>query len=287
MSGYRYRTISFLSDYGLTDAFVGVCHGVMLRIAPEVRIIDVSHGIRPQNIAEGAMVLAQALPYMPKGVHLAVVDPGVGSSRLPIAIATANGSWLVGPNNGLLVAAAMRLGGAASCRKLENPDLMARNPSRTFHGRDIFAPAAAHLALGIDPARFGEELDLEELVHLDEPLARLHGQHYHAAVTHVDRFGNLGTNVPAAEAIAVGITLGCLVDLGVEGHRATVPFGETFSSVPPGEPVVTEDSHGLLALCVNQGNAAERFGAALGSKVVVGAASPSEVSGGTGRGRPA
>ena len=272
MSNYRFRTISFLSDYGLVDEFVGVCHGVMLRIAPEVTVIDVCHGIRPQNIGEGANVLAQAVPHLPTGVHLAIVDPGVGSGRLPIAVQAADGSWLVGPDNGLLVPAAARLGGATSARKLENPELRAPNPSRTFHGRDIFAPAAAHLARGVPPEELGDELALERLVSLRVAVPRLHDGHFHAAVTHVDRFGNLSINVDAVAAADVGIAVGTLLDVGVEGHRLTIPFGEAFSSVPPAEPVVTEDSHGQLAVCVNLGSAADRFGASLGSKVLIGPA---------------
>jgi S-adenosyl-L-methionine hydrolase (adenosine-forming) len=274
VSDYRYRTISFLSDYGLVDEFVGVCHGVMLRIAPEVRLIDVCHGIRPQNIGEGASVLAQAVPYLPAGVHLAVVDPGVGAGRLPIAVETADGSWLVGPDNGLLIPAAARLGGATSARKLENPALRSPHPSRTFHGRDIFAPAAAHLARGVPPEEFGEELAVDSLVSLRVAVPRLHDGHFHAAVTHVDRFGNLSINVDAVAAAGAGITVGTLLEVGVEGHRILVPFGEAFSSVAPAEPVVTEDSHGQLAVCVNLGSAADRFGASLGSKVLIGPAGP-------------
>ena len=272
MSNYRFRTISFLSDYGLVDEFVGVCHGVMLRIAPEVTVIDVCHGIRPQNIGEGASVLAQAVPYLPTGVHLAIVDPGVGSVRLPIAVQAADGSWLVGPDNGLLVPAAVRLGGATSARKLENPELRAPNPSRTFHGRDIFAPAAAHLARGVAPEELGDELALESLVSLRVAVPRLHDGHFHAAVTHVDRFGNLSINVDAVAAAEAGIVVGALLDVAVEGHHLVIPFGETYTSVPPAEPVVTEDSHGRLAVCVNLGSAADRFGASLGSKVLVGPA---------------
>ncbi len=272
MSTYRFRTISFLSDYGLVDEFVGVCHGVMLRIAPEVTVIDVCHGIRPQNIAEGASVLAQAVPYLPTGVHLAIVDPGVGSVRLPIAVQAADGSWLVGPDNGLLVPAAARLGGATSARKLENPELRAPNPSRTFHGRDIFSPAAAHLARGVPPEELGGELALERLVSLRVAVPRLHDGHFHAAVTRVDRFGNLSVNVDAAAAAEAGIAVGALLDVGVEGHRLTIPFGEAYATVPPAEPVVTEASHGQLAVCVNLGSAADRFGASLGSKVLIGPA---------------
>jgi S-adenosylmethionine hydrolase len=270
VSDYRYRTISFLSDYGLVDEFVGVCHGVMLRIAPEVTVIDVCHGIRPQNIGEGASVLAQAVPYLPVGVHLAVVDPGVGAGRLPIAVQAADGSWLVGPDNGLLIPAAVRLGGATSARKLENLDLRASKPSRTFQGRDIFAPAAAHLARGVPPEELGNEIAVGSLVSLRVAMPRLHDGHFHAAVTHVDRFGNLSINVDAVAAAEAGMVVGTLLEVGIEGHRVLAPFGETFASVAPAEPVVTEDSHGQLAVCVNLGSAADRFGASLGSKVLIG-----------------
>ncbi len=270
MGDYRFATISFLSDYGLSDEFVGVCHGVMARIAPEARIIDVCHGIRPQNVAEAAFVLSQAVPYLPTGVHLAVVDPGVGSARLPVAVEAADGSWLVGPDNGLLMPAVAALGGVRSCRKIENPELTSRNPSRTFHGRDIFAPAAAHLARGVDPAELGGDLAVDRLVAMRVAAPRLHDGHFHAAVISVDRFGNLGTNVAATPAAEAGMVIGCLLEVGVEGHRFIAPYGEAFASVAMGDTVVTEDSHGLLALCVNQASAAERFGASLGSKVLIG-----------------
>jgi S-adenosylmethionine hydrolase len=272
VTGYRYRTISFLSDYGLVDEFVGVCHGVMLRIAPDVRIVDVCHGIRPQNISQGATVLAQAVPYLPVGVHLAVVDPGVGSGRLPIALETADGSWLVGPDNGLLIPAAARLGGSISARKIENPELRASNPSRTFQGRDIFAPAAAHLARGVAPEDLGDEVDVWSLVSFRVPVPRLHDGHFHAAVTHVDRYGNLGTNVGAAPAAGIGMAVGSLLEVAVEGHKFLAPYKEAFAAVAPGEPLVAEDSHGQLAVCVNLGSAADRFGASLGSKVLIGPA---------------
>jgi S-adenosylmethionine hydrolase len=274
VSGYRYPFITFLSDYGLTDEFVGVCHGVMHRIAPQARIIDITHGIRPQNVREGALVLAQSLPYMPEGVHLAVVDPGVGSGRLCLVVQAKDGSCLVGPDNGLLVPAAARLGGIVSCHRIENPQLMAPRPSRTFHGRDIFAPAAAHLALGVAPEEFGDEVPASDLVPLAVPAPRLHEGHLHAVVTHVDRFGNLQTNVSDRELAGIGLGLGSMLEVRVEGHRILVPYRETFASVPPGEPVMTEDSYGLLALAVNQGSAMERFRGSLGSKIVLGPPGP-------------
>lgn len=270
MSEYAFRYVSFLSDYGLSDEFVGVCHGVMARIAPEARIIDITHGVKPQDVREGAMVLAQSVSYMPAGVHLAIVDPGVGSDRLPIIIQTKAGSPLVGPDNGLLMLAAEKLGGAIACRKIENPSFMALEVSRTFHGRDLFAPAAAHLALGVSPEEFGAEVATADLVPLSIPAPRLHDDHYHVMVLHVDRFGNLQLNVSPKELTDLGLTVGSLLEVRVEGHRSLIGYEETYSAVVPGQLVVTEDSYGLIALAVNRGNAAERFGASLGSSVIIG-----------------
>lgn len=270
MSEKPFAYVSFLSDYGLTDEFVGVCHGVIARIAPHVRIIDITHGIRPQNVREGAMVFAQAVPYMPKGIHLAIVDPGVGSARLPVIISTADGSVLVGPDNGLLPMTAARLGGALEARKIENDALMLAKPSRTFHGRDIFAPAAAHVANGVPLSEFGAEVEPESLVGLKIAGPRLHDDHFHAMVLHVDRFGNLQLNVTPGELSDLGLAVGSMLEMRVEGHRSLVPYGEAFGSVPQGDLVVTEDSYGLVALCVNCGSASDRFGAALGSSVIIG-----------------
>ena len=140
--------VTFLSDFGLQDDFVGTCHGVIKQIAPETQIIDVTHGIPPQQILQGALVLASTLPYMPAGVHLAVIDPGVGSSRRALALRDQEGRFFVGPDNGLLVPAADRAGIAAA-HELANPKYALETISRTFHGRDLFAPAAAHLTLGV------------------------------------------------------------------------------------------------------------------------------------------
>ena len=141
--------ITFLSDFGLQDDFVGTCHGVMKRLAPQVEIIDITHGIPPQHVLQGALVLSNTLPYMPEGVHLAVVDPGVGGHRRPLALRTEDGRMLVGPDNGLLIPAAERLGGVNEAHELANPEYALDTVSRTFHGRDLFSPAAAHLALGV------------------------------------------------------------------------------------------------------------------------------------------
>ncbi|MCA1839280.1 MAG: S-adenosyl-l-methionine hydroxide adenosyltransferase family protein [Actinomycetota bacterium] len=270
MTGKRFDYISFLSDYGLSDEFVGVCHGVIKRIAPQVEVIDITHGIKPQSVREGAMVFAQAIKYMPLGVHLAIVDPGVGSERLPVIIETGDGSFLVGPDNGLLTAACASLDGAKTCRKITNPRLMLPNPSRTFQGRDIFAPAAAHLANGIDPADFGDEVAVESLIGLTVPEPRRHDDHFHATVLHIDRFGNLQLNLHPSQMIEMGLAPGEMMEVRLEGHRSLVTYGLAFASVGQGEFVVIEDSHGLIAVSVNHGSAADRLGAELGSSVIIG-----------------
>lgn len=262
--------ITFLSDYGLTDEFVGVCKGVMRKIAPSVEIIDITHGIHPQSIRDGAMVLAQSVTYMPRAVHLAIVDPGVGSDRMPVIVATEEGSLLVGPDNGLLTLASAALGGSSSAVKIDNPKYMLPKPSRTFHGRDLFSPAAAHLAMGVAMQDFGPALDLSALVQLGVARPRRHDDHYHAEVLHVDRFGNLQLNLSPLEMKEVGLGVGSALEVRVEGNRTLVNYSETFGAAGEGELVVTEDSHGLIAVSVYCGSAAERLDAAMGSSVIVG-----------------
>src|SRR5437588_9575703 len=163
------RFVTFLSDYGLQDEFVGTCHGVIKRIAADVQIIDLTHGIPPPNALHGALVLAKALEYMPPGIHLAVVDPGVGTARRPLALEDGEGRLYVGPDNGLLVPAAEAGGGVAAAHELANPAYALQPVSRTFHGRDLFAPAAAHIALGVPLEELGPPLDPEVLVRLGVP----------------------------------------------------------------------------------------------------------------------
>ena len=263
--------MTFLSDYGLSDEFVGVCHGVILAIAPEVEIIDITHGIQAQNIREGAMVLAQSIKYMPaKAMHLAIVDPSVGSDRLPVIIETTSGSSLVGPDNGLLSMAATKLGGAVACRQIKNEDLILVPPSKTFQGRDIFAPAAAHLAKGVPFEDFGPEVPISSLVPQAVPEPRLHDDHYHAEVLHIDRFGNIQLNVTKEELSAIELPPGSMLEVRIEGHRRMVPYGETFAAVAEGGLVVTEDSYGLLSVAINHGRASEEFGAQIGSSAIIG-----------------
>jgi S-adenosyl-L-methionine hydrolase (adenosine-forming) len=264
MAGYDW--ITFTSDYGLRDHFVGVCHGVMARIAPRARVIDVSHAVPAQDVGYGAVLLAQAVAYLPPAVHLAVVDPGVGTGRGMVAV-LAGGQVLVGPDNGLLVPAAEALGGAERAHALENPAYRLEPVSATFHGRDVFAPAAAHLAAGVDPARLGPELDPAGLVRLDRSGPRVDGGRACGRVLLVDHFGNLALDLRRQDLAGVGVALGDPVEVRVGGRAHRVVFAETFASVPAGGLVLHEDSFGSLALAVNRGRAAERLAAGPGDPV--------------------
>jgi S-adenosylmethionine hydrolase len=266
MAGYDW--VSFTSDYGLEDNFVGVCHGVIARIAPRARVIDLCHAVQPQDVRHGAVLLAQAVRFLPSAVHLAVVDPAVGTDRGMVAV-EAGGQVLVGPDNGLLVWAAEALGGVERAHALANPAYRLDPVSRTFHGRDVFAPAAAHVAAGVDPAELGPQVDPVRLVRLEPPAARLDGERLHGSVLLVDHFGNLSLNLRRDQLEQAGMAVGDQVDLRIGGQTYRLAFGETFGSVPPGRLVLHEDSFGSLAVAVNQGRAAERLKATAGDPVVV------------------
>src|ERR687886_193121 len=185
------RFITFLTDFGVEDDFVGTCHGVMKRIAPDVQIIDITHGVPPRQVLQGALTLANTLPYMPPGVHLAVVDPGVGSTRRALALRDGEGRIHVGPDNGLLVPAAEKLGGIAEAHELTNPEYALESVSRTFHGRDLFSPAAAHIALGVPLAELGPPVDPDALARLDLPKPEVGQTRIRGTVLSIDRFGNM------------------------------------------------------------------------------------------------
>ena len=197
-----FRFVTFLTDFGLQDEFVGTCHGVIKSIAPDVEIIDITHGIDPQRVLQGALVLANTVQYMPVGVHLAVVDPGVGSRRRPLALESGNGRLFVGPDNGLLVPAAEKQDGIVRAVMLENRAYALESVSRTFHGRDLFAPAAAHLALGVPLEELGPPVAPEDLVRIALPEPRIEdGSRIHAVVVDTDRFGNIQLNLNRAQVI--------------------------------------------------------------------------------------
>jgi S-adenosylmethionine hydrolase len=230
--------LTFLSDYGPGDEYVGVVHGVIASIAPDLRVIDLGHGVPPQDVRTGARRLARALAYVPAGVHLAVVDPGVGGPRRAVAL-RAGDRWLVGPDNGLLIDAAERFGGVARAYDVGASRWRLEPVSATFHGRDIFAPVAAHLALGEEPEA---EIDPSGLVRLPELRARREGDAVIAHVLEVDGFGNLRLDAEPDRYVSVA------------GRPVTV--ARTFGDVAPGTLVLYADSDGGLALAVNGGSAA-------------------------------
>jgi len=249
--------ISFTTDYGLADGFVAACHGVAARLAPAVRIIDVTHLVPPGDVRRGATVLSQTVADLPRAVHLAVVDPGVGTARRPIGLLTAAGSFLVGPDNGLLVPAADELGGITAAVTLGNAGWHAARVSPTFHGRDVFMPVAARLATGADLADAGPALDPASLVRLDPLELRRSGDRLLSGVRGVDRFGNLQLAARGDVPVAPVLT--------VDGQRARRV--RTFGDVPVGELAVLVDSAGYLAVAVNGGSAAGRLGVAAGETV--------------------
>lgn len=254
--------VTLLTDYGLQDEFVGVCHGVIARICPPARIIDVTHGIAPQDVVGGALRLAAALPYLPLGVHVGVVDPGVGSERRAVAIRCADGQILVGPDNGLLGPAAERSGGVAEVVEISDSPFRLEPVSATFHGRDIFVPVAAQVAAGHLLAEAGRPLDPERLTALELPGPTTRDGIVTATVLLADRFGNLQLNCRADQ---VDLKPGTELHLGSAGAL----YGRKFTDVAPGLLVLYPDAAGRLALAVNQGSAAERLGLGPGSELQI------------------
>jgi S-adenosyl-L-methionine hydrolase (adenosine-forming) len=258
------RPIVFCTDYGLGDEFVGVCHAVMQRIAPGVPVVDLTHAISRQDVLQGAIVLGRAAPFLPPdAVVVGVVDPGVGGDRREVAVETAAGAVLVGPDNGLLSMAWRALGGATAAVSIESASVLLSPVSTTFHGRDIFAPAAAHLAAGMPLAEVGPPVEIAGLEVLEVPAPMVAPGKVGARVMGVDGFGNVQLNVRVEE----------LEHAGLDGRLAVagrpVPRVSVFSDVPEQAAAALIDSQGFLALVVNQGSAAAMFDLRPGSTVVV------------------
>jgi S-adenosyl-L-methionine hydrolase (adenosine-forming) len=246
--------VTFLSDFGLQDDFVGTCHGVIKRIAPEVDVIDITHGIPPQAVLQGALVLANTIPYMPVGVHLAVVDPGVGGARRPLALRDALDRVYVGPDNGLLLPAAEK-DGLAEARELANPDYALESISRTFHGRDLFAPAAAHLAAGVPLSELGPPIDPDALVRLDVPSPHVSENGIEATMLYVDSFGNIALNLTRDDVERVGIVPGTRLELELSGERYYAVAARTFADAKRGDVILYEDSYRNMSVAISNGNA--------------------------------
>jgi S-adenosyl-L-methionine hydrolase (adenosine-forming) len=248
----RYDLVTFLSDYGLADPFVGLCHALLAYRAPHTRVVDLTHGIRPQDVRHGAIVLADCVDHLPPAVHLAVVDPGVGTGRRPIVIAAGN-VLLVGPDNGLLWPAAARLDGPAGAWVITT---RSAGPSRTFDGRDVFAPAAARLASGEDPDTVGLPVAVDTLFKLHLPTANVAAGRIESEVLLTDRFGNLQLSATTADLDAAGLAPS--MRLEVQGRPATCC--STFAEIPQGELGLLPDAFGRLQLAVDRGSAAQVLG---------------------------
>ena len=254
--------ITFLSDYGLEDDFVGVCHGVIASVCPQARVIDITHGISRHDVRAGALVLREALEYMPVGVHVAVVDPGVGGERRALALRLRDRRVLVGPDNGLLWPAAQAGGGVADAVDIGRSRFVLEPVSATFHGRDIFAPVAARLAAGAELVAAGEPCEAGSLVALELPAARVEGDVLVAHVLYIDRFGNLGLDAGREALAAIRARRGAALTLKVgrpEDFECRVV--RTFGEAGADELLVYEDSYGRLAVAVREGSAAQRLGA--------------------------
>jgi S-adenosyl-L-methionine hydrolase (adenosine-forming) len=268
--GVRADWIMFLSDYGLDDHLVGVCKGVIARIAPHVRIIDVCHQVTAQDVRQGATMLAESMLYLPVGVHVALVDPYRSTTARGVALRCGNGSVLVCPDNGVASMAWPLAGGVVEARELTNADLWLPHPARSFRGRDVFAPTAAHLAAGVPLAHVGRTIDPDSLITLQPQEAYVHGDHVHGTVRMVDHFGNLALNVRRSDLEAAGIQIGDLVELRSGGRSTEVPFTLAFGDVPAGRTVVCEDSFRAITIAVNMGRADRTLRASPGDAIVIG-----------------
>jgi S-adenosylmethionine hydrolase len=262
------RTITFLSDYGLGDEFVGVVHGVIAGICPDARVIDLGHGVPRQDVRAGAAMLARSLPYVPAGVHLAVVDPEVGAGRRALALRTVEQDrLLVGPDNGLLVPAAERFGGVAEAVEISTSPWRLEPVSATFHGRDVFAPVAARLACGASLSDAGTPLEPSELVVPELTQPRQEPEALVAHVVATDTFGNAILDAVHHDLVARGLRLGEAVAARAGGRRVRGVVARTFSDVSRGALLVYEDAGGALALAVNGGDATALLGLRPGDEI--------------------
>jgi S-adenosyl-L-methionine hydrolase (adenosine-forming) len=251
--------IGFLSDYGLADGFVGICHGVVATMAPLVRMIDVCHEVPPGDLRRGAAMLAQAVPYLPVGaVMLGVVEPVVTAKRRGVVL-LAGRSLLVGPDNGLLVPAARAMGGVSAAFEITAPDVMRQPVAATFHGRDVYAPVAAQLANGMPAARVGAMVPIDDLTQLAEPVARLTAHRLEGEVLTIDRFGNVQTSLTAALLRDGGLSEGEELRLNCRAGEVRLPFSRAFGDVKDSEPVGFIDAVGLFTLALNGKSASAKY----------------------------
>ncbi|MFE3451136.1 S-adenosyl-l-methionine hydroxide adenosyltransferase family protein [Nonomuraea sp. NPDC059194] len=258
--------ITLLTDYGLEDGYVAACHGVIARIAPQARVIDVCHLVPSGDVRRGAAILAQTIPYLPAGIHVGIVDPGTGGARRAVAV-EAGGRIFIGPDNGLLSWAITTSGGAAAAYEITNQELFLTPVSPTFPGRDVFSPVSAHLCAGRKLSDVGAELPLERLVSLPPPVSHVREGAVEGEVVSVDRYGNTQLSIAAEDLASVGVRVGDTLAVWLGRRQLSLPYRESFAAVPPGELVAFTDSAGLVALAVNSGDAAQRLGLPPGAHV--------------------
>jgi S-adenosylmethionine hydrolase len=263
--------VSLLSDWGARDPSAAICRGVVLGIAPNAQIVDITHDVEKYKIGHGALMLWCALPFLPVGAHMAVVDPGVGTARRPLALQTARGDYLVGPDNGILLPGAERLGGVTRAHSIENTKYQLPVVTSTFHGRDLFAPTATHLALGVPLDEMGPPVEIDSLVQLDWPRATVSDGSLDATVIYRDTFGNLKLNALPAHLLAAlpDLEHGQHIAIEAGGEAHVMPWAPTFGDVEVGGYLLYEDSYGRLCVAQNQGNAAETLPLAEGTRVTV------------------
>jgi S-adenosylmethionine hydrolase len=267
--------VSLLSDFGLRDPSAGIMRAVVAGICPTASIVDLAHDVAKFAIRDGALLLWSAVPYLPVGAHVAVVDPGVGTARQGIAIETLRGDCLVGPDNGLLMPAAARLGGITHAHLLENPHYSLPDISSSFHGRDVFAPAAAHLAAGVPIDELGRAVDPRRLLELEWPRPDILPGRLRAQAIYLDTFGNTKLSALTEDLVSAlpGLTFGEPVVVRIVDGRAhrdvTARWARTFGDVPEGAPLLTADSYGRVSLSIHQGSAATEFGVKLDTVIEV------------------
>jgi S-adenosylmethionine hydrolase len=242
---------------------------VIKRIAPDADVIDITHGIGAQDVLHGALVLADTLPYFPPGVHVAVVDPGVGTDRKGLALRSGDGRLFVGPDNGLLLIAAEKLGGVDLAVELTSPEHRLEPVSKTFHGRDIFSPAAAHLANGVDLGALGPSVPVEELVRLDIPRPEVGQTRLRATILYVDRFGNVQLGATREDLETAGIVPGTRVEVEAGFDAFYAVAARTFADVRPGDVVLYEDAYENVSIALNGGSAAQVFAARPGRELMI------------------
>ncbi len=255
--------VCFISDFGLEDTWVGICHAVIHRACPLARIVDLAHQIPPYDIRKGATVAAAGVYQLPEAIHLVVVDPGVGGGRDDLCLFTGHGTRIVGPDNGVLMLAAERAGGVEEAFAIDPSKIDSQAPLGTFHARDVLAPAAAALACGVEPSSLGRKIDPEDLVPAPFGPTRVDGEFVVTDVLECDRFGSLRLKIAAEEIEHLGLDAERL-EIGLGHVSVEVPFAGTFADVEKGAPVALIDSSGWLTLAVRMASAAERYGVEAG-----------------------